>query len=361
MVKKITLILTLLIFTSSYLFSFSKEVVNPTLVQVGKHKHWCPVCGMSLKKFYKTSHISKQKSSTSKQYCSMRCLVVDMQDNEINTKDVKVVDASTQKLINAITAFYVVGSDIRGTMSKVSKLAFFDAEAAEDFSIENGGDVVSFDKALKIAQESLKSDIAMVMKKKTKKMYPMGKKIFEKVCDKNIELNSYTQINQLKSALKNDKLCKPMKEKQLQALSLYLFEVKRFGDLKKNDAIIKVTEDEKCPVCGMFVYKYPKWAAQIFYQDIHYSFDGVKDMMKYYFNNKKNISKILVTDYYSQESINALKAYFVIGSDVYGPMGDELIPFKSQEEAKTFSMDHKGLKVLKFDEIKEQEVHKLDE
>ncbi|MCK4974599.1 MAG: nitrous oxide reductase accessory protein NosL [Sulfurimonas sp.] len=361
MVKKITLILTLLIFTSSYLFSFSKEVVNPTLVQAGKHKHWCPVCGMSLKKFYKTSHTSKQKNSTPKQYCSMRCLVVDMQDNKINIKDVKVVDASTQKLINAITAFYVVGSDIRGTMSKVSKLAFFDAESAEDFSMENGGDVVSFDKALNMAQESLKSDITMVMKKKTKKMYPMGKKIFEKLCDKNIELNSYTQINQLKSALKNDKLCKPMKEKQLQALSLYLFEVKRFGDLKKNDAIIKVTKDEKCPVCGMFVYKYPKWVAQIFYQDIHYSFDGVKDMMKYYFNNKKNISKILVTDYYSQESINALKAYFVIGSDVYGPMGDELIPFKSQEEAKTFSMDHKGLKVLKFDEIKEQEVHKLDE
>ena len=359
--KKITLILTLLIFTSSYLFSFSKEVVNPTLVQVGKHKHWCPVCGMSLKKFYKTSHTSKQKSSTPKQYCSMRCLVVDMQDNEINTKDVKVVDASTQKLINATTAFYVVGSDIRGTMSKVSKLAFGDAESAEDFSMENGGDIVSFDKALKMAQESLKSDIAMVTKKKTKKMYPMGKKIFEKVCDKNIELNSYTQINQLKSAIKNDKLCKPMKEKQLQALSLYLFDVKRFGDLEKIDGLIKVTKNEKCPVCGMFVYKYPKWAAQIFYQDTHYSFDGVKDLMKYYFNNKKNISKILVTDYYSQEAINALKAYFVIGSDVYGPMGDELIPFKNQEEAKTFSMDHKGLKILKFDEIKEQEVHKLDE
>jgi nitrous oxide reductase accessory protein NosL len=196
---------------------------------------------------------------------------------------------------------------------------------------------------------------------KIKKIYPMGKKIFEKLCDKNIELNSYTQINKLKSAIKNEKLCKPMKEKQLQALSLYLFEVKRFGDLKIDDAIIKVTKDEKCPICGMFVYKYPKWAAQIFYKNSHYSFDGVKDMMKYYFAHKKNISKILVIDYYSQETIDALKAYFVIGSDVYGPMGDELIPFKSKSEAKVFSMDHKGFKVLNFDEIKEQEVHKLDE
>ncbi len=84
-------------------------------------------------------------------------------------------------------------------------------------------------------------------------------------------------------------------------------------------------------------------------------------MMKYYYEHKDNISKILVTDYYSQKAIDAKKAYFVIGSDVYGPMGDELIPFADEREAKTFNMDHKGFKVLKFDEIKEQKVYKLDE
>ncbi|MCF6309580.1 MAG: nitrous oxide reductase accessory protein NosL [Sulfurimonas sp.] len=361
--KKIVyvLLITLLLFSSSSLFAFSKEVTNPTLVQVGKHKHWCPVCGMSLKKFYKTSHVSKQNSSTPKQYCSMRCLVVDMSQNSIDTKNIQVVDVVSQKLIDAKSAIYVVGSEVKGTMSKVSKLAFSSAEAAEDFSIENGGDIVVFDKVLQMAQESIKSDMAMVTKKKTKKIYPMGKKIFEKICDKKIELKNYKQINQLKAAIKNEKLCKPMKEKQLQALSLYLFEVKRFDNLKKNDAIIQVTKDDKCPVCGMFVYKYPKWVAQIFYKNSHYSFDGVKDMMKYYYEHRKDISKILVIDYYSHETIDALKAYFVIGSDVYGPMGDEIVPFKSKSEAKVFSMDHKGFKVLNFDEIKEQEVYKLDE
>lgn len=359
--KKTLLILLTLLLVSSSLFAFSKEVTTPTLVQTGKHKHWCPVCGMSLKKFYKTSHTSKTRNSTPKQYCSMRCLAVDMSQNNIDTKNIQVVDVVSQKLIDAKVAFYVVGSDIKGTMSKVSKLAFSSAESADDFSMENGGDVVSFDKALKMAQESLKSDIAMVTKKKTKKMYPMGKKIFEKVCDKNIDLKNYKQINQLKAAIKNEKLCKSLKEQQLQALSLYLFEVKRFDKTKDSSDIIKVKQNEKCPVCGMFVYKYPKWAAQIFYKDIHYSFDGVKDMMKYYFTQKDGISKILVTDYYSQKAIDATKAFFVVGSDVYGPMGDELIPFADESEAKTFSMDHKGFKVLKFDEIKEREVYKLDE
>ena len=124
----------------------------------------------------------------------------------------------------------------------------------------------------------------------------------------------------------------------------------------------------------MFVYKYPKWAAQIFYKhgnhEHHLSFDGVKDMMKFYFNNKKwgkydyakrkNITKILVTDYYKQYAIDARIAYFVIGSNIYGPMGNELIPFSTLQEAKNFKNDHKGTKILKFSEIKENLPYKLD-
>ena len=38
----------------------------------------------------------------------------------------------------------------------------------------------------------------------------------------------------------------------------------------------------KCPVCGMFVNKYPKWTAVIETSDgTNYYFDGVKDMMKF--------------------------------------------------------------------------------
>lgn len=348
-----------IIFTSS-IFAFSKEVESPVLLQDGKHKQWCPVCGMDLKKFYMTSHALKHKDKT-KQYCSMRCLAVDIQENKISGGEISVVDVETQKFIDVYKASYVVGSDVRGTMSKLSKLAFLSAESAEDFSIEHGGDVVGFKKAFAMANESLRSDIAMVMKKKEKKMYPMGKKIYERSCNKEIRLKEYKQINQLKAAVKNDNLCKEMKEQQLQALSLYLWEVKRVTEEKASGDKIKITKDEKCPICGMFVYKYPKWAAQIFYKNAHYSFDGVKDMMKYYYKHRDGILKILVTDYYSQKTIDALTAYYVVGSDVYGPMGDELIPFGSRSEANTFSMDHKGFKLLRFEDITEKEVYKLDE
>jgi len=34
-------------------------------------------------------------------------------------------------------------------------------------------------------------------------------------------------------------------------------------------------------------------------------------------------------------------------------MGEELIPFKNEDEAKKFMLDHFGKKLLKFSEIKE--------
>ena len=344
--------------------SFSKKAtLKPVFTQDGKQKYWCPVCGMDIKTFYKTSHTSQLQNHKNRQYCSLRCLAVDMKEYKIDLDSIKVVDAITQKFIIAKDAYYVVGSKVKGTMSKVSKLAFSTKQSAENFVKKYKGKIVNFKTALSMAKESLESDIAMVTKKKEKKMYPMGKNIFHKMCNENINLNNYIEINQLKSDIKNRKLCKPLNTKQFQALALYLWEVKRFGDLGGIVGKIEVHNDEKCPVCGMFVYKYPRWATQIFYGSKHYSFDGVKDMMKYYFDkeHKKGISKILVTDYYSQKAIDATKAYYVFGSDIYGPMGDEMIPFINKNDAKTFLLDHKGKNILLFDDITKDKVYKLDE
>ncbi len=375
-IKKILMALLILSSITISAKNFTKMAsIEPLLVQKGSEKSWCPICGMNLKMFYKTSYTSKLQNGNPRQYCSMRCLVVDMQEYGIDTNEIKVVDASTQKLIDAKDAYFVLGSKIKGTMSKISKLAFASKDEAQKFVKRYKGRVVDFKTALNSAKESLKSDILMVNRKKEKKIYPMGKKIFDKMCSKEIDITDYIEINELKSAIKNEKLCKPLKEKRLQAVALYLWEVKRFGDLGQIEGTIEVRKDEKCPVCGMFTYKYPKWATQIFYKynghEHHYSFDGVKDMMKFYFDpmewgkyetsSRNNITKMLVTDYYSQKAIDATKAYFVIGSDVYGPMGDELIPFKELEDAKTFSMDHRGIKIVKFEDIVEREVYKLDE
>lgn len=126
---------------------------------------------------------------------------------------------------------------------------------------------------------------------------------------------------------------------------------------------------DKCPVCGMFVAKYPDFLAQVLYADGSYAFfDGAKDMFKYIVRPEKNgsprkqpeIDFIYVTDYYSLSPVDGRRAYYVVGSDVYGPMGKELIPFAGEDDAKEFMKDHKGRSMLRFREVTPEVLKVLD-
>jgi nitrous oxide reductase accessory protein NosL len=120
-----------------------------------------------------------------------------------------------------------------------------------------------------------------------------------------------------------------------------------------------ITQKSRCPVCGMFVAKYPQWLTQVNMSDGRTEFfDGVKDMMAYYFAPQQfgapqgiTVEEVYVKDYYSQEWIDGRKAIFVAGSDVYGPMGHELVPFVSQAGALNFFKDHHGSNIYSFSEI----------
>ena len=132
---------------------------------------------------------------------------------------------------------------------------------------------------------------------------------------------------------------------------------------------LKPSAKDKCPVCGMFVAKYPDWLAQVIFKDgSHAYFDGAKDMFKYLFNLKKynpsknrgDVQVLYVTDYYDLTPINGREAFYVIGSDIYGPMGRELIPFQKEADARGFMKDHKGKTLLKFKEVTPEIIKGLD-
>lgn len=118
--------------------------------------------------------------------------------------------------------------------------------------------------------------------------------------------------------------------------------------------------DDTCPVCGMFVAKYPEWIATVAYKDGHaHHFDGAKDMFKYLHDMPKwaqgqradDIAAVLVTEYYGLTRIDARAAWYVIGSDVLGPMGHELVPLETRADADEFLRDHHGKRILRFDEV----------
>ncbi|WP_333874998.1 nitrous oxide reductase accessory protein NosL [Methylobacter sp.] len=132
---------------------------------------------------------------------------------------------------------------------------------------------------------------------------------------------------------------------------------------------VTIKKSDRCPVCGMFVYKYPKWVAQIMFKDgSYYFYDGAKDMFKHIFDTAKytpgksaeNIKAIYVTDYYEVELIDAKSAFYVLGSDVLGPMGHELLPFKDRESAQEFLEDHKGKSIIRYQDVTPAVIESLD-
>jgi len=333
-------------------YDFSKMSKNPTLLQSGKEKMWCHICGMSLKMFYKTSHAVKLKSGKVRQYCSIRCLAKDFANIKDDIKEILVVDAKSGRMIDAKGAFYVVGSKVKGTMSKVSKVAFASKEDAKEFQKEFGGKIVSFKEAFEIAKKSLKADTMMLKKKLKMMVFPKGKMLYKKMCKSDVDGSRFKSIGELKTYLLKSKVCGDVKGKKLQMLALYIKKAKK--------AKITAPQDAKCPVCGMFVAKFPRWTAEIELKNgKKLYFDGAKDMFKYIFLKKPDASKILVNDYYHQVAIDAKKAFFVVGSDELGPMGNELIPFESKSEAKTFLKEHIGKKVLSFSQINSEVIKGL--
>ena len=126
---------------------------------------------------------------------------------------------------------------------------------------------------------------------------------------------------------------------------------------------------DKCPVCGMFVTKYPDWIAQAIYRDGSYAvFDGAKDLFKYLVNlptyaptkRAADIAALYVTDYYSLTLVDGRVAWYIFGSDVLGPMGRELIPVAAEKEARQFMADHKGKRLLRFTEVTADTLKALD-
>ena len=128
--------------------------------------------------------------------------------------------------------------------------------------------------------------------------------------------------------------------------------------------------DAKCPVCGMFVAKYPDWVAGVVFTDGRTAwFDGSKDLFKFLLKPERydparradQVARIFVTDYYAVTRVDAHQAFFVIGSDVFGPMGTELVPFATEAAAREFLADHKGKAILRFAEVDAATIKQLQD
>lgn len=117
-----------------------------------------------------------------------------------------------------------------------------------------------------------------------------------------------------------------------------------------------------CLVRHLKVYKEPKWIAKIKVRNgktVYFS--SPKSMFEFYFRpgkwhevgvkSERDFSEIVVTDYATLKPINAETAYYVYGSSVTSPGGDDLVPFATKEAADSFAKVHNGHRVMPFDKV----------
>jgi copper chaperone NosL len=116
------------------------------------------------------------------------------------------------------------------------------------------------------------------------------------------------------------------------------------------DGTFHVSEEDRCPVCAMAVSKHPKTAAAMTLTDgTTYYFCGTGCLIKSWLHpevylgvDKSRAARAVVHGYFDGKPIDALKARWVAGSDVVGPMGPALVPLANDEDLAKFKERHGG-------------------
>jgi len=121
----------------------------------------------------------------------------------------------------------------------------------------------------------------------------------------------------------------------------------------------------------MKVYKYPKWVSKVeLVNGKKLFFCSPKSMMEFYHRPGKwsdigvksedDFKDILVTDFKTLEPIDAKGAFFVYGSKVISPAGDDLVPFATYKDAKEFTSKYNGRRILNFKDLKNSLIRLLN-
>ena len=155
----------------------------------------------------------------------------------------------------------------------------------------------------------------------------------------------------------------------------------RADDLAQLPGGSKVDLAERCPVCGMVVggdlgatvaYSYRAnrpvgfagVAAAVFKDGHVVGFEGARCLFIYSAVPKRfgieveNISRRFVTDFNSRKMIDVTEAFLVLGSPVKGPMGYELIPFSTLEEAEKFQARFGGRRIVQLGTVAFKDVER---
>lgn len=118
--------------------------------------------------------------------------------------------------------------------------------------------------------------------------------------------------------------------------------------------------EERCPTCGMKIDKASSWRAELVNANgTVVSFDTPRCAFRKWRRSKIEVKTARVQEYYERAWKNAEDVRFMMGGDVVGPMGPDLVPVDPSRVTK-FIQDHGAARGLKHDEIDAAILDKLD-
>jgi copper chaperone NosL len=139
----------------------------------------CPYCGMNRRQFHHSRMLVHYADDLPDATCSLHCAAISLSINiDRGPKALYVADNGAaddiKPLIEVEKATFLVGSSLKGVMTKRSKVAYGTAAAAKASQATNGGELMDFDKALLAAHTDMAQDAAMIRKMREERRKKMS-------------------------------------------------------------------------------------------------------------------------------------------------------------------------------------------
>ena len=250
----------------------------------------CPYCGMDRQEYAHSRMLIEYAEDATSGVCSIHCAVSEISvSRDKRLAGMRVADYYTRDLIPAEKAFWVIGGNKSGVMTKRAKWAFQEKAQADRFIKENGGRQATFQDAMKATFEDMYEDLKMFREKR-------------------------------------------------RARQLKMMDLKAFPE---------------CKYCGMIRERYAYSRALIeYYEGATVGTCSVHCLaIDLALNAEKTPKAILVGDYFSRRLIDAEKAFWVLGGNKPGVMSIRgKWAFEEKDESSRFIKENGG-QLSNFDEV----------
>lgn len=130
---------------------------------------------------------------------------------------------------------------------------------------------------------------------------------------------------------------------------------------------MQISDQDRCPVCAMWVVKYRKFAAAIQLKNgetFYFCSNGC--MLRSWMQpeiflgvSKVELKRSIVQDYFTGKQVTGRSVYWISGSDVIGPMGPALVPLKDNQHLEVFKKRHGAKAIFRLSEMTDEKWQQL--